>query len=100
VYTTAVEGYELASQSVGVSGSAGMSAAWYDSRTGAMVTIRTDGGELTAESCAAKAPHVPSDAELELLFSDVPEGPRGPVERGDIPEDGDGAPIQPVGPGG
>lgn len=44
--------------------------------------------------------HVPSDTELELLFSDIPESPAGPVERGDLPENGDGAPIDPVDPGG
>lgn len=156
VYTTAVDGYDLAPQSVGVGAVDGMSATWFNETTGAMVTIRTDHGELTAASCveaplseapaepvtctdedgvwhrtgggvheyiavregalirvtgmngtpradllaAAKAVRVPSDAELELLFSDLPTGPAEPVERGDLPENGDGAPIDPVGPGG
>lgn len=157
VYTTDVDGYDLAVQSVGPNGSAGLSATWFSEATGGMLTIRTDFGEITAETCtatpldeaydaavtceeeedglwhrtagnaheyvvdrgdalirvsgqgapaedlrtAAQAVHVPSAAELELLFSDVPELPSGPpVERGDIPEDGDGAPIDPSGPGG
>jgi len=49
---------------------------------------------------AAKAVHVPSEAELERLFSDLPTEPPQPVERGDIPQNGDGAPVDPVGPGG
>jgi hypothetical protein len=49
---------------------------------------------------AAKKVHVPSVAELEQLFSDVPKTPGEPVERGDLPEDGDGAPIDPTGLGG
>ena len=157
VYTTDVEGYELAVQSVGPNGSAGLQGTWFNDSTGGMLTIRTDLGELTAETCpatpleealdatvtckededglwhrsaggaheyvathagvlfrvsgrdappedlraAAQAAHVPSAAELELLFSDAPELPTGPpVERGDIPENGDGAPIDQPGPGG
>jgi hypothetical protein len=156
VYTTEVDGYDLAPQSVGTGAADGMSATWFNETTGAMVTIRTDSGEMTAASCvetplweapdeavtctdeggiwhrsggivheyvavrdgvlirvsgmndaspadllaAAKAVHVPTDAELELLFSDLPEVPEVPVERGDVPENGDGAPIDPVGPGG
>jgi hypothetical protein len=156
VYTTDVEGYDLAPQSVGPSGSDGMSATWVGDGTGAMVTLRTERGELTEATCvamplwdafdapvtctdedgvwhrsgggiheyaavsgdaiirviggndapqddlrsAAQAVHVPSDAELERLFSAVPERPTAPVERGDIPENGDGAPVDPVGPGG
>jgi len=156
VYTTAVDGYDLAPQSVGPGAADGMSATWFNATTGAMLTIRTDSGDLTAASCvetplwdapdeavtcideggvwhrsgggiheyvavrdgalirvtgmndappadllaAARAAHVPSDAELELLFSDLPEVPAAPVERGDLPENGDGAPIDPVGPGG
>jgi hypothetical protein len=156
VYTTEVDGYDLAPQSVGPGAAGGMSATWFNNTTGAMLTIRTDHGELTAESCvetplweapheavactdedgvwhrsgggiheyiavrdgalirvtgtnstppaellaAARAAHVPSAAELELLFSDAPEVPAAPVERGDLPDHGDGAPIDPVGPGG
>lgn len=156
VYTTDVDGYELAPQSVGPGAADGMSATWFNQTTGAMITIRTDRGETTAESCAetplweapdasvtcteedgvwhrssgglheyvastdgatilvtgmnntptadllaaAKAVRVPSDAQLELLFSDVPEVSSTPVERGDLPREGDGAPIDPTGPGG
>lgn len=50
---------------------------------------------------AVDAAHVPSPAELDLLFLDAPVDPTGPpVERGDLPENGDGAPIDPSGPGG
>ncbi|WP_127817713.1 hypothetical protein [Microbacterium sp. CPCC 204701] len=156
VYITEVDGYDLAPQSVGSGAAGGMSATWFNETTGAMVTIRTDRGEMTAESCAqtplweapdepvtcadeegvwhrsgggvheyivvqdgaairvtgmnnaaptdllaaAMAVRVPSDAELELLLSDLPEAPGAPVERGDVPQNGDGAPIDPVGPGG
>ncbi|MFK4762478.1 hypothetical protein ACI3KS_16245 [Microbacterium sp. ZW T5_45] len=157
VYTTDVDGYELAAQSVNPSGAAGLSATWFNEATGGMLTIRTELGEITAETCtatpldgtydaavtceegedglwhrsagdaheyvvardavlirvsgqgapaedlrtAAQAVHVPSAAELELLFSDVPELPSGPpVERGDIPDNGDGAPVDPSAPGG
>lgn len=157
VYTTEVDGYDLAPQSVGASGADGISATWVNGSTGAMLTLRTERGDMTAASCvetplwdapdeavacadedgglwhrsagdiheyvavrdgaliritgveptspevlaaAAEAAHVPSEAELELLFSDAPDLPDEPVERGDIPENGDGAPVDPVGPGG
>lgn len=156
VYTTEVAGYDLAPQSVGPSAEDGISATWVDAATGAMLTIRTRAGALTAASCAeiplwdgpvqpvtcteegdvwhrsvedvheyvavrdgasiwitgmngapredlheaALAAHVPSTAELELLFSDLPEVQPTPVERGDLPGDGDGAPIDNTGPGG
>lgn len=157
VFAIDVDGYELAPQSVSPVDAEGMSATWFNETTGAMLTIRTDRGEMTASSCAktplwnappdepvtctdedgiwhrtaggiheyiavrdgalvqvigmnnaptadllaaARAVRVPSDAELGLLFSDLPTGPAEPVERGDLPENGDGAPIDPVGPGG
>lgn len=155
VYTTEVDGYDLAPQSVGRVSADGMSATWVNTTTGATVTIRTDRGELTEASCvdmplwdapdqpvtctdedglwhrsgagfheyiavrdealiwlignsaspsdllaAAEAVRAPSDAELGVLFSDLPEVAPTPVERGDLPDDGDGAPIDPVGPGG
>jgi len=43
--------------------------------------------------------HVPSEAELDLLFSDLPVAPGAPTERGNLPENGVGAPMDPVGPG-
>ncbi len=157
VYTTEVDGYDLAPQSVGPGAIDGMSATWFNQATGSMITIRTDRTELTAATCAetplwetpgapvtcaeeegdiwhraaggvdeyvaardgasiwvagmneappadlraaARAVHVPSEAELDLLFSDAPEVPPTPVERGDLPENGDGAPVDPGGPGG
>ena len=156
VFTTEVEGYDLATQSVGLGAADGMTATWFNGSTGAMLTIRSDFGELTEQSCtqtplwdapgvtvtcagengmwhrsggdtheyvavrdgaliwvsgmegasqedlltAARNVRVPSEAELEQLFSDVPPGPGQPVERGDLPENGDGAPVDPIGPGG
>ena len=156
VFTTEVAGYTLAPQSVGVSNEDGMSATWTRDGSGAMISLRTHRGGMTAETCAAlpmwedpatpvtcteqdgiwhrehngahedivvrdgawvlivgsagattdeidaaaKALHVPSPSELDLLFSDTPRTPPTPVERGDLPENGDGAPIQPSGPGG
>ncbi|MGP3533280.1 hypothetical protein ACTU3I_00670 [Microbacterium sp. RD1] len=155
LYTTQMDGYDLAPQSVGPSGGDGMSATWFNDDTAATLTIRTDRGELNRERCetipvegadgapvtcededgvwhrsagelheyvavrgdayilvsgtgadaadllaAAKAVHVPSDAELTALLSDAPTSAPTPVERGDLPENGDGAPIDPTGPGG
>lgn len=156
VYTTTVDGYDLAPQSVGEIAGGGMSASWVNAAAGGVLTLRTEHGEITAESCpgifvwepldepvtcthdgnlwhrssgtaqeyiltldgaiilvtgrniadptdllaAARAVHVPSSGELELLFSDLPDGPAEHVERGDLPENGDGAPIDPSGPGG
>ncbi|MFG6475606.1 hypothetical protein ACFXP7_04385 [Microbacterium sp. P06] len=156
MYTTTVDGYDLAPQSVGPGVADGMSATWFNNTTGAMLTIRTEHGDLTSESCvgtplwdapyeavtctdeggvwhrsaggaheyvsgrggasiwvtgangappedlqaAARAVRVPSEAELDQLFSDLPDTPPEPVERGDLPEHGDGAPTDPSGPGG
>ncbi|QCQ17180.1 hypothetical protein [Microbacterium sp. RG1] len=156
VFTTAVPGYTLAPQSVGVSNDDGMSATWIRDGSGALISLRTQRGDMTAETCAAlpmwddpetpvtcteqdgiwhrerngthedivvragatvriigsagatadeidaaaKAVHVPSSTELDHMFSDTPRTPPTPVERGDLPENGDGAPIQPSGPGG
>ncbi|GAA2951780.1 MULTISPECIES: hypothetical protein [Microbacterium] len=156
VYVTAVDGYDLAPQSVGRTGADGMSASWFNAQTGGILTVRTDRGTLTPQTCpemplwdtldggitcsnegdiwhrfsgsveeymvardgvlilvtgrnladradleaAAKAVRLPSDAELDLLFSDLPDGPAQPIERGDLPENGDGAPIDPSSPGG
>ena len=63
VYTTTLEGYDLAPQSVGPGAADGMSATWFNQATGAMVTILTDRGDMTAQSCAqtplADAPDEP-----------------------------------------
>ncbi|MCJ1706247.1 hypothetical protein [Microbacterium sp. VKM Ac-2923] len=156
VFTTQVEGYDLAPQSVGPANDDGLSATWVDEQTAAIITIRTSPGEPDAAGCAttplwdlpdtavtcteesglwhreggdaheyfatrdgttiwviglngtpaddvraaAEAVRVPSESELEALFSDAPTEAREPVERGDLPENGDGAPIDPSGPGG
>ncbi|MDY0828111.1 hypothetical protein SK224_03110 [Microbacterium sp. BG28] len=156
VFTTEVTGYTLAPQSVGVWNDEGMSATWMRDGSGAMISLRTQRGDITAETCAtlpmwddtetpvtcteqdgiwhrerngahediavrdgawvlivgsagatadeidaaAKAVHVPSSTELDRMFSDTPRTPPTPVERGDLPDNGDGAPIQPSGPGG
>lgn len=155
VFTTTVDGYDLAPQSVALNDAGGMSAAWFNATTHGMLTIRTTRGDLTQATCEAapldEAPgepvtctreggvwhrsttdvheymtarrdavirvsgrgappadlraaidavHVPSAAEVAELFSDAPVQPTAPVERGDIPEHGDGAPVDPLGPGG
>ncbi|MDT0116926.1 hypothetical protein Q9R20_07970 [Microbacterium sp. PRF11] len=156
VFTTSVEGYDLAPQSVSPVDDAGLTATWFDESTSAMISIRTSPGAPTAESCAAmplwdapgeavtcteesglwhregggtheflaerddatilvlggngapvddlraaaEAVRVPSKADLERLFADAPTDRQTPVERGDLPSHGDGAPIQPTGPGG
>jgi hypothetical protein len=53
-----------------------------------------DAGTLRA---AGKAVRVPTEAELGELFADAPGAP---VERGDLPPVGDGAPVDPPGAGG
>lgn len=138
VYVTEIDGFDLATQSVGVSGDDGLSAT-YVNGNGATVTLSTrSGSDPSATACAdlpdgasgpdlrcavrrddvtvvltgqdgaepihlraaADAVRVPSKNELEHLFSDVPAGPKEPVERGDLPGNGDGAPIDEPGPGG
>jgi hypothetical protein len=70
-------------------------------RDGASIWVAGTNAATSADlRAAAVAVHVPSEAELDLLFSDAPEVPSAPIERGDLPENGDGAPIDPVGPGG
>jgi hypothetical protein len=144
VYVTEIEGFDLAVQSVGVSGDDGLSAIDVNPGPGGSVTLRTRRGAQPADDAgavppcadlsgdapasgprcavafgdvsvvlpgedgveagtlrrAADAVHVPSKGELEQLFSEVPEGPGEPVERGDLPSNGDGAPIDEPGPGG
>ena len=53
VFTTSVEGYDLAPQSVSPVDDAGLTATWFDESTSAMISIRTSPGAPTAESCAA-----------------------------------------------
>ena len=140
VYVTDVEGFDLAVQSVGVSGDDGFAA--INTREGddrlATVALRTartsvgdpsvvgpcdeltdtpttllcgvtrdeafvslEGTDVDAATlrAAGEAVRVPTVGELAHLFSEV-RVPEGPVERGDLPEDGDGAPIDPGHAGG
>lgn len=137
VYVTDVDGFELATQSVGVFGDDGMSAAYL--RSGAAIAsvmlttsrdpapdvvpcaelpdsseavlrcaverdgvhVLLDGEDVEAETlrAAAEAVRVPGADELDHLFSDVPTGQTA-VERGDLPPEGDGAPLNEPGPGG
>lgn len=140
VYVTDVDGFELATQSVGVMGDDGMSAAYTrtdgdalaivmlttsrqpdpgagacadlpDSsepeptlvcvvdRAGVHVTLAGEGVDATTLRAASEAVRVPSEGELEHLFTDV-QVAGVPVERGDLPPGWDGAPIDEVGPGG
>lgn len=137
VYVTDVEGFELATQSVGVFGNDGMSAAYTRSgatfatlmlttsrdpavdvvpcselpdssepvlrcaaeRDGVHVLLDGEGVEAATLRAAAEAVRVPGEDELEHLFSDVPTR-QVPVERGDLPAEGDGAPLNEPGLGG
>lgn len=137
VYVTDVEGFELATQSVGVFGNDGMSAIYTRSgavfatvmlttsrdppadvvpcaelpdssepvlrcaaeRDGVHIVLDGEDVEATTLRAAAEAVRVPGEDELDHLFSDVPTG-RAPVERGDLPTEGDGAPFNEPGPGG
>ncbi|MCC2334982.1 hypothetical protein [Cellulomonas wangsupingiae] len=64
--------------------------------------VRLDGQGVDAATlrAAGKAVRVPGAGELDTVFADVPEEIGPPVERGDLPEHGDGAPINPTGEGG
>lgn len=140
VYVTGVEGFELATQSVGVMGDDGMSAAYVRSGGGAVGTVMLttsrdpapnvvacaelpdssepqpvlrcavergdvhvalDGADVEAATmrAAAEGVRVPGAEELGHLFADVPTT-EVPVERGDLPPNGDGAPLDPPGVGG
>ncbi|UZN03699.1 hypothetical protein [Cellulomonas sp. S1-8] len=134
VYVTDVEGFDLATQSVGVSGDEGMSAAYVGAagmvmlttsrdatpgvapcadladaagpsvqctgeRDGAYVLLDGDGVEPAVLRAAGEAVRVPREDELDALFADLPEVSE-PVERGDLPPGGDGAPVDPPGVGG
>ncbi len=57
-----------------------------------------DVGPATLRSAAAGV-RVPSEKELDHLFEEVPV-PETPIERGDLPEQGDGAPLDQPGAGG
>jgi hypothetical protein len=137
VYVTDVEGFELATQSVGVFGDDGMSAVYMRSgaamasvmlttsrdpavevvpcaglpdssesmlrcateRDGVHIVLDGEGVDAATLRAAAEAVRVPGADELEHLFSDVPTV-QVPVERGDLPAEGDGAPLNEPGLGG
>ncbi|MFF4659590.1 hypothetical protein [Streptomyces sp. NPDC001381] len=154
VYTTDVEGYTLAQQSVGVHGDDGFSAAYFSRKSGKFFQLSVERGTLTAADCsgqpvagtdgastacerdgetwyrttdgsseyavpkkdlvirisgdgvprddlreAAENAHRPTAAELDTLLPSAPAGGE-PVERGDLPPEGDGAPDNDVGVGG
>ena len=136
VFVTEADGFELATQSVGVFGDDAMSASywgtdggftlstWRDAppgvalcdelpdsaaadpvarcaveRAGVHVLLEGDGVDPATLRAAGDAVRVPTEDELEHLFSGVQvAGP--PVERGDLPPDGGGAPMNDPGPGG
>lgn len=66
-----------------------------------VVHVALEGADVEAAAlrAAAEAVRVPSADELGHLFADVPL-PEAPVERGDLPLEGDGAPLNEPGPGG
>ncbi|MCX4822250.1 hypothetical protein OG883_20640 [Streptomyces sp. NBC_01142] len=154
IYVTEVAGYDLAKQSVGVSGGDGFSSV-YVSRSGGQIRLEVDRGTLTEANCAerpvyqaegqpvtcerdgtswyrtagnvheyawsedghvvrigadraldrdtlrsaAKATHPADDRELDEILPEK-TAPAAPVERGDLPPVGDGAPNNDVGAGG
>ncbi|MFD3550342.1 hypothetical protein ACFWUW_32960 [Streptomyces sp. NPDC058655] len=159
VYVTAVPGYDLAVQSVGVLGADGFSATYVKKGTGEQIRLGVDRGTMDAASCprtplgvgnggtegavecvkdgkrwyrdggtqheyatevdgrlirvnadtgtvdratlrtAAEAAHPASDMELDAVLPAERDGGQ-PVERGDLPKTGDGAPDNGVGAGG
>lgn len=136
VYVTDADGFELATQSVGVFGDDAMSAGywgtdgtftlttWRDAppdvvpcaelpdsagpdpaprcavvRGEVHVQLEGDGVDAATLRAAGEAVRVPSEDELEYLFSDL-QLPGPPVERGDLPSVGDGAPDNDPGSGG
>lgn len=138
VYVTELEGFELSTQSVGVAGDDGMSAAYVRSsgdtlgivalrtsrvpapdvvlcpdlpdaeepvlrcaveRGAAQVLLEGEDVEPAVLRAAGEAVREPRPDELASLFVDLP-APAPPVERGDLPPGGDGAPMNEPGPGG
>jgi hypothetical protein len=139
VYLTEIDGFDLATQSVGVMGDDGMSAIYLkhagkgvgtvmlttardpgasvvscaelpDStqtpvrcsveRGDAHVVLEGQDVEPSTVRAAAEAVRVPTADELGDLFADLPQMPDTPVERGDLPPGGDGAPLDPPAAGG
>lgn len=65
----------------------------------AHVLLTSDGAGPDVLREAGAAVRAPTDTELRDLFAHI-RVPHAPVERGDLPEHGDGAPDNSVGPGG
>lgn len=65
------------------------------------VFVALEGEDVDAATlrAAGKGVRVPTVGELPIVFSEV-RAPGKPVERGDLPEEGDGAPIDPEHVGG
>ncbi|WP_037671597.1 hypothetical protein [Streptomyces griseus] len=84
--------------------------AWYRSngqqkeyaipKEGHVVRLRGEGVPREVLSEAARAVHRPTVDELDTLLPEAPARPTEPVERGDLPPVGDGAPNNDVGVGG
>jgi hypothetical protein len=68
-------------------------------RGDAYIALDGEGVEAAVLRAAAEAVRVPTADELDHLFAEVPV-PEAPVERGDLPSEGDGAPLNEVGVGG
>ncbi|MEU1009936.1 membrane lipoprotein [Streptomyces sp. NPDC005890] len=125
VYVTDVPGFTLAQQSVGVNGDDGFSASYW-AKDGAVLHLYAErgsaadcpegyvcrapakgrvvriGGEKVAPGVlrrAADAVHRPAPEELAGLLP-PPRTATAPVQRGDLPSHGDGAPDNSVGEGG
>lgn len=127
VFVTDIDGFDLATQSVGITAADGMSAAyvrgasvvmlttWRDpdpsvvscaelpdssqaalrcsvERGDAHILLEGEDVEPAVVRAAGEAVRVPRANELGHLFADV-QVPGPPVERGDLPTAGDGAPL-------
>lgn len=138
VYVTDLDGFDLATQSVGVVGDEGMSAAYVrvdDDGVATVMLMSARAGQVTGVPCAdlpdtaeppvrcvvdrgaatvllegdvvdaatvraaGAAVRLPYAHELDDLFSELPT-PGPPVQRGDLPPEGDGAPMDPPALGG
>ncbi|MFJ3303643.1 membrane lipoprotein [Streptomyces sp. NPDC086549] len=128
VYVTEASGFAPAQQSVGVNGDDGFSVSYW-SRSGGILHLYVDRGTLTHATCpkqeecvvpekgkvvhiggeqvsrtvlreAARAVHRPSAEELAALLPSPAPTPTEPLQRGDLPSNGDGAPDNSVGEGG
>jgi hypothetical protein len=95
IYVTGLPGYELARQSVGVYGDDGFQSAYVSASDGSSdrKTVNRDTLRRAAESA-----HRADDQELDAVLPELGADSTGrPVERGDLPPVGDGAPDNGVG---